>query len=173
MRITPEHGFVEVRRAALAIAREIERRAGGLATSKWWKKERQGVFLDYNQNARDRTVASAYSVRPVADARVSCPLGWDEVPDVEPAELRLDTVPQRVAERGDPSADIDAHAGSIASLLELARADEESGPAGRALAAALPQIRVGTEPGAPARLSARRFTPRLRSGVLTAVTFRS
>ncbi len=127
VRIIPEHGFVEVRRAALAIAREIERRGEGLATSKWWKKERHGVFLDYNQNARDRTVASAYSVRPVADARVSCPLEWDEVPDVEPEELRLDTVPQLVARRGDPSAGIDAHAGSIESLLELARADEASG----------------------------------------------
>jgi DNA ligase D-like protein (predicted polymerase) len=127
VRIVPEHGFVEVRRAALAIAREIERRAGGLATSKWWKKERVGVFLDYNQNARDRTVASAYSIRPVPDARVSCPLEWSEVPDVEPEELRLDTVPARVAERGDPSADIDAHAGSLESLLELARRDEESG----------------------------------------------
>ena len=127
VRITPEHGFVEVRRAALAVAREIERRADGLATSKWWKKERRGVFLDYNQNARDRTVASAYSVRPVADARVSCPLSWDEVPDVEPDQLRLDTVPQRVAEVGDPSADIDDHAGSLESLLELAHADETSG----------------------------------------------
>ncbi len=127
VRIRPEQGFVEVRRAALAIAREIERRADGMATSKWWKKERTGVFLDYNQNARDRTVASAYSVRPVPDARVSCPLQWDEVPDVEPEELRLDTVPALVARRGDPSADIDEHAGSLASLLELARRDEESG----------------------------------------------
>jgi bifunctional non-homologous end joining protein LigD len=127
VRIHPEHGFTEVRRAALALAREVERRAPELATSKWWKEERHGVFVDYNQNARDRTVASAYSVRPTADARVSTPLEWTEVPDVEPGELRLDTVPDRVAQRGDPSADIDAHAGSLSALLELARRDEEEG----------------------------------------------
>jgi bifunctional non-homologous end joining protein LigD len=127
VRILPEHGFVEVRRAALAVAREIERRAPGLATSKWWKKERQGVFLDYNQNARDRTVASAYSVRPTADARVSCPLRWDEVADVEPAELRIDTVPERLRATGDPAADIDRHAGSLAQLLDLAARDEAEG----------------------------------------------
>jgi len=94
-RVRPEQDFTEVRRAALALAREVERRVPKLATSKWWKEERHGVFVDYNQNARDRTVASAYSVRPVPDARVSCPLNWDEVPDVEPADLRLDTVPAR------------------------------------------------------------------------------
>jgi bifunctional non-homologous end joining protein LigD len=127
VRILPEHGFVEVRRAALAVAREIERRAPGLATSKWWKKERTGVFLDYNQNARDRTVASAYSVRPTADARVSCPLRWDEVAAVEPAELRIDTVPERLRTTGDPAADIDQHAGSLAQLLDLAARDEAEG----------------------------------------------
>jgi len=127
VRIVPEHGFVEVRRAALAIAREIERRAPGLATSKWWKKERKGVFLDYNQNARDRTVASAYSARPTADARVSCPLRWDEVADVEPAELRIDTVPERLRTAGDPAADIDEHPGSLAQLLALAARDEAEG----------------------------------------------
>jgi DNA ligase D len=127
VRILPEHGFVEVRRAALAVAREIERRAPGLATSKWWKKERAGVFLDYNQNARDRTVASAYSVRPTPDARVSCPLRWDEVAEVEPAELRIDTVPERLRTTGDPAADIDRHAGSIAQLLDLAARDEAEG----------------------------------------------
>ena len=110
----------------LALAREVERRTD-LATSKWWKEERHGVFVDYNQNARDRTVASAYSVRPVADARVSTPLEWDEVPDVDPAELRLDTVPKRVAERGDPSAKIDDVAHSLESLLELAARDEAEG----------------------------------------------
>ena len=99
----------------------------GRATSKWRKEEREGVFLDYNQNARDRTVASAYSVRAVPDARVSCPLTWDEVPDVEPADLRLDTVPERLARLGDPMADIDAHAGSLDQLLELSRRDEEEG----------------------------------------------
>ena len=127
VRILPEHGFVEVRRAALAVAREIERRAPGLATSKWWKKERTGVFLDYNQNARDRTVASAYSVRPTPDARVSCPLRWDEVADVEPAELRIDTVPERLRTAGDPAAEIDHHAGSLAQLLDLAARDEAEG----------------------------------------------
>src|SRR3954471_11049169 len=99
----------------------------GRATSKWWKEEREGVFLDYNQNARDRTVASAYSVRPVPDAKVSTPLRWDEVPDVEPDDLRLDTVPARVAEHGDPAADIDDHAGRLDGLLDLARRDEEGG----------------------------------------------
>ncbi len=126
-RILPEHGFTEVRRAALALAREIERRVPELATSKWWKEERHGVFVDYNQNARDRTVASAYSVRPTPDARVSTPLQWDEVASVEPGELRLDTVRERVAAIGDPSAAIDAHAGTIGALLELARRDEQEG----------------------------------------------
>jgi DNA ligase D-like protein (predicted polymerase) len=126
-RLRAEHDFVEVRRAAVALAREVERRAPEIATSKWWKEERHGVFVDYNQNMRDRTVASAYSVRPTPDARVSTPLRWDEVADVEAAELRIDTVPARVAEHGDPSADIDAHAGSLSSLLDQARRDEEAG----------------------------------------------
>ena len=127
VRIEPQWTFTEVRRAALALAREIERRLPGKATSKWWKEERQGVFLDYNQNARDRTVASAYSVRPVPDARVSTPLRWEEVADVEPADLRLDTVPDRVDKLGDPSADIDASVGRLDGLLDLARRDEEGG----------------------------------------------
>jgi DNA ligase D len=127
VRITPEHDFITVRRAAVAMAREVERRAPELATSRWWKEERHGVFVDYNQNARDRTVASAYSVRPTPDARVSAPLRWEEVADVEAAELRIDTVPARVAELGDPSAEIDAHAGSLAGLLELADRDEAAG----------------------------------------------
>ncbi len=126
-RLLAEHDFVTVRRAAVALAREVERRAPEIATSKWWKEERHGVFVDYNQNMRDRTVASAYSVRPTPDARVSTPLRWDEVAGVEPAELRIDTVPARVAEHGDPAADIDAHAGSLNSLLEQARRDEEAG----------------------------------------------
>jgi DNA ligase D len=127
VRIEAEESFEEVRRAALALAREVERRMPGRATSRWWKEEREGVFIDYNQNARDRTVASAYSVRAVADARVSCPLDWDEVADVEPADLRLQTVPARLRERGDPSADIDEHAGSLDGLLELAARDERDG----------------------------------------------
>jgi DNA ligase D-like protein (predicted polymerase) len=127
VRVVPEQSFGEVRRAALALAREVERRIPGRATSRWWKEEREGVFIDYNQNARDRTVASAYSVRAVPDARVSCPLEWDEVADVEPGELRLDTVPARLRERGDPSEAIEAHPGSLQSLLELAARDEREG----------------------------------------------
>jgi bifunctional non-homologous end joining protein LigD len=123
-RIHPEHEFTEVRRAAVALAREIERRAPQIASAKWWKEERHGVFVDYNQNIRDRTVASAYSVRPTPDARVSTPLAWDEVADVEPAELRIDTVAALVARRGDPWADMDEHAGSLSALLELSRRDE-------------------------------------------------
>lgn len=127
VRIHPEHGFTEVRRAALALAREVEREMPTLATSKWWKEERNGVFIDYNQNARDRTVASAYSVRAVPDALVSCPLSWDEVDSVEPFDLRLDTVPSRLKEVGDPSASMDEHSGSLSSLLELAAKDERDG----------------------------------------------
>jgi len=127
VRIVPDYPFDDVRRAALALAREVERRMPGKATSRWWKEEREGVFIDYNQNARDRTVASAYSVRAVTDALVSCPLEWDEVSDVEPDQLRLDTVPARLRERGDPSADIDEHPGSLALLLELAARDEREG----------------------------------------------
>jgi bifunctional non-homologous end joining protein LigD len=127
VRIEPEQSFEEVRRAALALARAVERNMPGRATSRWWKEEREGVFIDYNQNARDRTVASAYSVRAVPDARVSCPLEWEEVPDVEPAELRLQTVPARLRERGDPSASIDQGPGSLDGLLELAARDERDG----------------------------------------------
>jgi bifunctional non-homologous end joining protein LigD len=126
-RIHPRWGFDLVRRAALALAREVERRVPDIATSRWWKDERHGVFVDYNQNARDRTVASAYSVRAVPDARVSCPLSWDEVPEVDPAELRIDTVPERLDAVGDASAGIDESAGSLDGLLELARRDEERG----------------------------------------------
>ena len=127
VRIEPRWSHLEVRRAALALAREVERRAPDLATSKWWKEERHGVFVDYNQNARDRTVASAYSVRPTPDARVSTPLEWDEVPAVEPGDLRLDTLRERLRTVGDPAADIDSHAGSLDQLHELARRDEEEG----------------------------------------------
>jgi len=127
VRVVPEQSFEEVRRAALALAREVERRMPGRATSRWWKEEREGVFIDYNQNARDRTVASAYSVRAVPDARVSCPLEWDEVAAVEPDQLTLRTVPGRLAERGDPSAAIDERPGSLDGLLELAARDEREG----------------------------------------------
>jgi len=126
-RIERGWGFSEVRRAAVALAREVERRAPELATAKWWKEERHGVFLDYNQNAKDRTVASAYSVRPTRDARVSTPLAWDEVPDCEPGAFTLDTVPERYSRLGDPWAGMDDAAGSLAPLLELAARDEAAG----------------------------------------------
>jgi bifunctional non-homologous end joining protein LigD len=126
-RIEPRWTFTEVRRAALALSREVERRAPALATSKWWKEERHGVFLDYNQNAKDRTTCSAYSVRPVPDARVSTPLSWEEVPDCEPGDFTVLTVPGRYAAMGDPHAEMDAAVGSLAGLLELAARDESSG----------------------------------------------
>ena len=113
VRIEPRWTFTEVRRAALALSRAVERRAPALASSKWWKEERHGVFLDYNQNAKDRTTCSAYSVRPLPDARVSTPLHWHEVPDCEPADFTVLTVPKRFAEIGDPHADMDAAAGSL------------------------------------------------------------
>ena len=126
-RILPRWEFGDVRRAAVAVAREIERRAPELATSKWWKEERHGVFVDYNQNAKDRTVASAYSIRPVADVRVSTPLTWAEVPSCDPAEFTIQTVPARFATVGDPWAEMDEAAGSLDGLLELAARDEASG----------------------------------------------
>ncbi len=126
-RIEPRWLFTDVRRAAVAVAREIERRAPDLATSKWWKEERHGVFVDYNQNAKDRTVASAYSVRPLPDARVSMPLTWDEVPSCDPAEFTIDTVPARFAAVGDPWAEMDSAVGSLEGLLELAARDEAAG----------------------------------------------
>jgi DNA ligase D-like protein (predicted polymerase) len=127
VRIERRWSFDQVRRAALALAREVERRAPALATSQWWKEERHGVFLDYNQNAKDRTVASAWSVRPTPDARVSMPLAWDEVADCDPAAFTLVTAPARMAERGDASAGIDAAAGSLDGLLELSAAQEAAG----------------------------------------------
>ena len=127
VRIHRRWNFVQVRRAALALAREVERRAPELATSKWWKEERHGVFLDYNQNAKDRTVASAWSVRPTPDARVSMPLHWDEVPPCDPAAFTLVSAPRRLAERGDAAAGIDDAAGSLEKLLELSAAQEAEG----------------------------------------------
>ena len=127
VRIEPRWDFTVVRRAALALGREVERRVPALATTRWWKEERHGVFLDYNQNARDRTVASAYSVRPVPDARVSCSLAWNEVGDVEPADLTVRTVPARFAAIGDPGAGIDSRPGVLDSLLDLAARDEAGG----------------------------------------------
>jgi DNA ligase D-like protein (predicted polymerase) len=127
VRIERRWTYPEVRRAALALARDVERRAPAIATSKWWKEERHGVFLDYNQNAKDRTVASAYSVRPLPDARVSTPLSWAEVPDCEPEAFTIRTVPERFARSGDPGAGIDAAVGSLDALLELSRKDEAEG----------------------------------------------
>ncbi len=127
VRIQQRWAFDEVRRAALALSREVERRLPGLASSKWWKEERHGVFLDYNQNAKDRTTCSAYSVRPLPDARVSMPLHWHEVPDCDPADFGVLTVPKRFAEFGDPHAGMDAEPGSIDKLLELAARDEAAG----------------------------------------------
>src|SRR5688500_11546753 len=127
VRIEPRWTFLEVRRAALALSRAVERRLPTLASSKWWKEERHGVFLDYNQNAKDRTTCSAYSVRPLPDARVSTPLHWDEVADCDPADFTVLTVPQRFAETGDPHSEMDASPGSLEKLLELAERDEASG----------------------------------------------
>ena len=127
VRIEPRWTFTEVRRAAVALSRAIERRAPEIASSKWWKEERHGVFLDYNQNAKDRTTCSAYSVRPVPDARVSAPLRWSEVPDCDPAQFTLFTMPKRFAEIGDPHAGMDGAAGSLEPLLELAARDEAEG----------------------------------------------
>ena len=127
VRIHPRWTFHEVRRAALALAREVERRAPAIATSKWWKEERHGVFLDYNQNAKDRTVASAYSVRPKPDARVSAPVTWDELDACRPEEFTLRTMPARFAEIGDRHAAIDAHPCSLEKLLELSARQEAEG----------------------------------------------
>jgi DNA ligase D-like protein (predicted polymerase) len=126
-RIEPRWTFTEVRRAALALSREIERRVPALATSKWWKEERHGVFLDYNQNAKDRTTASAYSVRPLPDARVSAPLRWNEVPECDPADFTVLTMPERFGTIGDPHEGIDEAVGSLEGLLDLAARDEASG----------------------------------------------
>jgi DNA ligase D-like protein (predicted polymerase) len=126
-RIEPRWTFNEVRSAAVAMAREIERRAPQIATSRWWKEERHGVFVDYNQNAKDRTVASAYSVRPTPDARVSAPLAWDEVPGCRPEEFTIDTMPARFAAVGDPAAGMDDAAGSLDALLDLAEQQRASG----------------------------------------------
>ena len=127
VRIEPRWTFTEVRRAAVALSRAVERHAPALASSKWWKEERHGVFLDYNQNAKDRTTCSAYSVRPLVDARVSTPLRWDEIPDCDPADFTIFTVPARFAQIGDPHAEMDRFPGSLDKLLELADKDEAAG----------------------------------------------
>jgi hypothetical protein len=151
VRIEQQWTFDDVRRAALAFAREVERRAPDLATSKWWKEERHGVFLDYNQNAKDRTIASAYSVRPTADARVSAPLTWDEVDACDPADFTLSTMPARFVEVGDRHAGIDAQPCSLASLLELAARHERDG-----LGDAPWPPHYQKQPGEPARVQPSR-----------------
>ena len=156
VRIERRWTFDEVRRAALALAREAEQRAPALATSKWWKEERHGVFLDYNQNAKDRTVASAYSVRPTPDARVSAPLTWDELDVCEPGDFTLATMPARVAEVGDRHAAIDAHPCSLVPLLELSARHEREGLGD---AAWPPHFRK--QPGEPSRVQpSRRRVPK-------------
>jgi DNA ligase D-like protein (predicted polymerase) len=127
VRLHPRWSFVEVRRAAVALAREVERRAPSLATSKWWKEERHGVFIDYNQNAKDRTVCSAFSVRPRPDARVSTPLTWQEINECDPADFTIQTVPAWFKKNGDRHAGIDAHPGSLEALLELAARQDKEG----------------------------------------------
>ncbi|MBI4501476.1 MAG: DNA polymerase domain-containing protein [Gemmatimonadetes bacterium] len=127
VRIERRWAFDQVRRAALALAREVERRAPKIATSKWWKEERHGVFVDYNQNAKDRTVASAYSVRPTPDARVSAPITWEELKICDPADFTLVTMPERFTRIGDRHAAIDDHSGSLEPLLELSARHEREG----------------------------------------------
>ena len=162
VRIERRWAFDQVRRAALAFAREVERRAPAIATSKWWKEERHGVFLDYNQNAKDRTIASAYSVRPTSDARVSAPLTWDEIDDCNPADFTLKTMPARFALVGDRHAGIDEHPCSIERLLELSAKQEREGQGD---APWPPHYRK--QAGEPARVqpSKRRIPASLRQGV--------
>jgi bifunctional non-homologous end joining protein LigD len=159
VRIEPRWTFPEVRRAAVALAREVERRAPAIATSKWWKEERHGVFIDYNQNAKDRTVASAYSVRPKPDARVSAPLTWEEIDACDPADFTLRTMPARFARVGDPHAAIDNEACSLESLLELAAQHEKEG-----LGDAPWPPQYKKQPGEPPRVQ-----PSRRRGATTAV----
>ncbi len=148
VRIESRWTFDEVRRAALAFAREVERRAPDLATTKWWKEERHGVFIDYNQNAKDRTIAAAYSVRPTPDARVSAPLSWEELASCEPEDFTLSTMPKRFAAVGDRHAGIDRRVCSVERLLELAARDEREG--------------VGDAPWPPHYRKGLREPPRVR-----------
>ncbi len=151
VRIERRWTFVQVRRAALAFAREVERRAPALATSKWWKEERHGVFLDYNQNAKDRTIAGAYSVRARPDGRVSAPLTWDEVGDCEPEDFTLRTMPARFEAVGDRHADIDRHPCALDALLEISARDEREG-----LGDAPWPPQYAKQPGEPARVQPSR-----------------
>ena len=165
VRVEPEWDFLGVRRAALAMAREVERRAPDLATTKWWKEERHGVFVDFNQNARDRTVASCYSVRPTPDARVSCALEWSEVPDVEPEDLRLDTVPDRLGDARRPERRHRRARGLARRAAGPRPPRRGGGPRRRSLAAALPQAegRAEARPAEPRPRSPQAARPRRRS----------
>jgi DNA ligase D-like protein (predicted polymerase) len=154
VRIEPRWTFAEVRRAALALARHVEHRVPELATSKWWKEERHGVFIDYNQNAKDRTVAGAYSVRPTPDARVSAPLDWSEVPDAEPADFTLTTMLERFARIGDRHRGLDDRAYSLESLLELSARHERDG-----LGDAPWPPQYAKAPGEPTRVQPSRARP--------------
>src|SRR5512132_2190685 len=168
-RIEQRWTFVEVRRAALALSRAVERRAPALASSKWWKEERHGVFLDYNQNAKDRTTCSAYSVRPLPDARVSTPLRWEEVPDCDPADFTVLTVPARLKAIGDPHANMDAAPGSLEKLLEVAAEDEAAGlgdapwpPHFRKVEGEAPRVQPSRAGAAPKKKSAVK-KPRIKA----------
>jgi DNA ligase D-like protein (predicted polymerase) len=151
VRVAPRWTFTEVRRAALALAREVERRAPALATSQWWKEDRHGVFVDYNQNAKDRTIAAAYSVRPTPDARVSAPLVWSEVPDCDPAAFTLRTMPRRFEVQGDVHAEMDRTAASLEPLLDLSARQEREG-----LGDAPWPPHYQKQPGEPARVAPSR-----------------
>jgi DNA ligase D-like protein (predicted polymerase) len=166
VRVQPRWTFSEVRRAAVALSRAVERRVPALASSKWWKEERHGVFLDYNQNAKDRTTCSAYSVRPLPDARVSTPLHWHEVPDCDPADFTILTIPKRFAKIGDPHADMDNFPGSLDGLLELANQDEAAGlgdapwpPHFRKMEGESPRV-------APSRAKSAKKPPRIKMPLL-------
>jgi len=173
-RIAPRWSFTEVRRAALALSREIERRAPALATSKWWKEERHGVFLDYNQNAKDRTTCSAFSIRPLPDARVSAPLRWDEVPACEPGDFTVLTMPKRFAAIGDVHAGMDAAVGTLDGLLELAARDETQGlgdapwpPHFRKMDGEAPRVAPSRAKGAPKSAGGAKKPPREKMPLLT------
>ena len=160
VRIEPRWTFSELRGAALALSRAVERRVPKLATSRWWKDERHGVFLDYNQNAKDRTTCSAYSVRPLPDARVSTPLTWDEVPDCDPADFTLFTVPKRFAEVGDPHEHMNSEVGTLDGLLELAARDAAAGVPDAPWPGQFRGSRKQNEPPATSALPAPKRSPR-------------
>jgi bifunctional non-homologous end joining protein LigD len=162
VRIWQRWTFSDVRRAALALSREIERRMPGLATSKWWKEERRGVFLDYNQNAKDRTTCSAYSVRPLPDARVSAPLSWEEVSECDPADFTVLTMPSRFEEIGDRHAGMDDAVGSLEGLLELAAKDEAAGLADAPWPPHFPKAEREAQRVSPSRAKGSARRPRSR-----------